>query len=217
MKILILGATGRTGKYLLNEALENGYEINVLVRNAKKVNAKAKILTIYEGNPTNIKELKIALTGCSSVLSALNISRNSDIPWATLRTPKDFLEKTLKNLIILDKEIKLEKIIVLSAWGVAETKKDIPFWFRILIDLSNMKYGYLAHEKSEEILQKSNLKWKSIRPVGLVNSEKIKPIITTINKMPKPRLTISRKSVAQFMINVLENKLYDNQAVTISS
>ena len=75
----------------------------------------------------------------------------------------------------------------------------------------------MGHEKSEELLQKSNLKWTSIRPVGLTNSNILKPIITTINNFPKPKLTISRKSVAQFMIHVLANKLFDNQAVTISS
>jgi putative NADH-flavin reductase len=217
MKILILGATGRTGKYVLEEALNKGYEVNVLVRNAKKINTKSEKLKIFEGNSTNINDLKNAIVGCSSVLSALNISRNSDFPWAPLRTPKDYLERTIENLIKLGTEIKLEKVIVVSAWGVAETKQDIPFWFRFLIDFSNIKYGYMGHEKSEELLQKSNLNWTAVRPVGLINSKKLKPIINTINNFPKPRLTISRKSVAQFMLSILENNLYHNQAVTISA
>ena len=37
MKILILGATGRTGKLILEETLNQGYEVNCLVREPKKI------------------------------------------------------------------------------------------------------------------------------------------------------------------------------------
>jgi putative NADH-flavin reductase len=36
-KLLILGSTGRTGKYLLKEALSRGFEVNILVRDTKNV------------------------------------------------------------------------------------------------------------------------------------------------------------------------------------
>ena len=37
MKILILGATGRTGRLIVEEALKQGYDLNVLVRDKKKI------------------------------------------------------------------------------------------------------------------------------------------------------------------------------------
>lgn len=216
MKILILGATGRTGKLILKEALANGYLVNVLVRFPEKITLKSEKLTIFEGLSSNIEDLKRALNGCDSVISALNISRNTDFPWAALRTPKDFLAKTIQNLTELAKEQKLDKVIVISAWGVAETKKDIPFWFRFLIDNSNIKFGYLGHEQSEQLLQKSNLNWTAVRPVGLTNFKKIKPIIITQNNSPKPNLTISRNNTANFIIKILEENTFNKQTVTIS-
>ncbi len=216
MKILILGATGRTGKLILEKALANGFEVNILVRHPEKITLKSEKLTIFEGLSTNLDDLKVAIKDCKSVISALNISRNTDFPWSALRTPKDFLASTIQNIIDLSENQKLEKIIVISAWGVAETKKDIPFWFRFLIEISNIKFGYLGHEQSELLLQNSNLNWTTVRPVGLTNFKKNKPIIITQNNRPKPNLTISRNNTAHFIIKILEENTFNKQNVTIS-
>ncbi len=215
-KLLILGSTGRTGKYLLEEALRRGFEVNILVRDAKKITIASEKLRIFEGTPSNKEDLAKALQGCTHVLSALNISRNSDFPWAGLRTPKKFLEKTIQNVIDLSKTNPLENVIVISAWGVAETKQDIPFWFRWMIDFSNIKYGYQGHEQQEKLLQNSAINHTIIRPVGLTNSEKPKPIIVTKNNSPKPNLLISRKNVAVFMLDVLEREAFFREIMTIS-
>lgn len=216
MKILILGSTGRTGKYLLTESLSRGFMVNILVRDANKVNVESEGLTIFEGTPSRIEDLEKAMQGCTHVLSALNISRMSDFPWANLRTPKDFLERTVQNLIDLSTVHPIKNIIVISAWGVSETKFDIPFWFRWTIDFSNIKYGYLGHEQQEKLLQKSNLNYTIIRPVGLTNSEKSKSIIITKNNSPEPNLLISRKAVAKFMLDILGKNQYEKQIITIS-
>ncbi len=215
-KLFILGSTGRTGKYLLEEALARGYEVNILVRDAKKISISSEKLKIFGGNPTNKEDLAKALHGCTHVLSALNISRSSDFPWSGLRTPKDFLDKMVQNLIDLSKNNSLKNVVIISAWGVAETKQDIPFWFRWMIDFSNIKYGYLGHEQQEKRLQNSDLNYAIIRPVGLTNFENSKTIIVTKNNYPKPNLLISRKNVALFMLDVLEKESLNRQVITIS-
>jgi uncharacterized protein YbjT (DUF2867 family) len=215
-KLLILGSTGRTGKLLLTEALARGFEVNILVRDIQKVKSTSEKLTIFEGTPANKEDLSKALHGCTHVLSALNISRNTDFPWSGLRTPKDFLEKTIQNLIDLSKTNPLKNVMVISAWGVAETKKDIPFWFRWMIDFSNIKYGYLGHEQQEKLLQISDVNYTIIRPVGLTNFEKPKPIIITKNNYPKPNFLISRKNVAGFMLDVLEKEEFFREILVVS-
>jgi putative NADH-flavin reductase len=215
-KLLILGSTGRTGKYLLEEALARGFEVNILVRDIQKVKIRSEKLRIFEGTPSNKEDLAKALQGCTHVLSALNISRNSDFPWSALRTPKDFLEKTVQNLIDLSKTNPLENVMVISAWGVAETRNDIPFWFRWMIDFTNVKYGYLGHEDQERLLKSSDLNWTIVRPVILTNNKIIRTILVSLHNHPKPNYLISRINVANFMIDILEKSLYMKQTPTIS-
>jgi uncharacterized protein YbjT (DUF2867 family) len=216
-KILLLGSTGRTGKWLLEELLAKGYQVNILIRDATKISIQSDLLTVFEGTPAKMDDLERAFEGCTVVFSALNTARTSDFPWAKLRTPKDFLAKVIQNIIKLSKSYSIESVIVISAWGVAETRKDIPFWFRWTIDFSNIKYGYWGHEQQEKLLINSDLNYTIIRPVGLTNAEKSKPIIVTKNNTPKPNLLISRKNVAIFMVGILENlKAFSRQILTIS-
>jgi putative NADH-flavin reductase len=205
MKVLILGATGRTGKLILEESLNQGHEINCLVRKPEKIKEKHKRLNLFEGSPERTSELKNAMQGCEGIISVLNISRKSDFPWSKLRTPPTFLSDVMKNIVSLAENNATKRLIVCSAWGVAETAKEIPFWFTWFIKNSNIGVAYDDHEKQENILKKSNLKWTIVRPTGLTNFKNEKKIIISYNNNPKPKLTISRKNVAKFMINALSN------------
>jgi len=169
MKILILGATGRTGKWILAEALEQGYKVNCLVRKPEEINQNHSALKIYKGSPESISELESALKGCDAIISALNISRKSDFPWSKLRTPKTFLSDVMKNIITLSTKIKIDRIVVCSAWGVADTEKEIPLWFNWFIKNSNIGVAYKDHERQENLLKSSTLNWTIVRPSGLVD------------------------------------------------
>lgn len=217
MRILILGATGRTGSHLVSEALKNGHIVHVLVRDKSKIHHDSEQLKIFEGLPTDLTALKNAMKDCEAILTALNISRTSDFPWAKLRTPTTFLSDTMKVVVKVAEEEKINRIIVCSAWGANETKKDIPWWFRWFIDNSNIGVAYRDHELQESILQNTTFNYTLIRPVGLTNFNKEENIRVTINNYPKPKLTISRKSVAFFMLKVLDEGLFIKQIVTIST
>ncbi len=215
--ILILGSTGRTGKWLLDEALKRGYSVNVLVRDKSKIPFHTHLL-IFEGNPFNKNDLTNAAEGCEVVLSALNISRNSDFPWAELRAPESFLSQTMQSFIEMGALGKLKKVIFTSAWGVNETKKDIPWWFRWLIDNSNIGVAYQDHERQENLLDNTLLNYTAVRPVGLTNSLATQKVRVTLkNNTPIPNLTISRLSTAKFMLDCLEQNLYNRQKPVISA
>lgn len=215
--ILILGSTGRTGKWLLEEALKRDYSINVLVRDKSKI-APHTQLRIFEGSPSNKNDLTNAVEGCEIVMSTLNISRNSDFPWAKLKTAEFFLSQTMQNLIEIGKLGKVKKVIFTSAWGVNETKKDIPWWFRWLIDNSNIGVAYKDHERQEKLLDKASLNYTAVRPVGLTNSLTTQKVRVTLeNNMSIPNLTISRLSTAKFMLDCLEQSIYNRQKPIISA
>ena len=216
MNVLILGATGRTGKLALEECLERGFKVSCLVRNKNKIHIKHKNLAVFTGNPTDYFALSQAAEGCNYLISALNISRTSDFPWAKLRTPETFLSDVMKNILILSKEVDLLKIVLCSAWGVGESNKDLPGWFKWLINNSNIKVAYQDHEKQENLLMGSDLNWTIIRPVGLINSTKKQHIVESFGNNPKPTLTISRKSVAKYMVDALVNQALVTKIPVIS-
>lgn len=216
MKILLLGATGRTGQYVLTEALAQSYDVHALVRDASKVKIQSSKLTLFNGTPENKGSLSEALKDCDAVISTLNISRTSDFPWAPLRTPVDFLENILKHLIEEMNKKGIKRLILTSAWGVGDSRAEIPSWFRWFIDNSNVGKAYAQHEVQERMLNESDLDWTAVRPVGLTNSKKIKELIVSKEGSPTPKLFISRKHTAHFMLDCLDQSNYIKGTPVIS-
>ncbi len=216
MRILLLGASGRTGKHILETALQQGHIVHALVRNEQKIRLAHPNFLLFEGTPANKQSLAAAMQGCEAIINALNISRKSDWPWAGLRTPKDFLPVVAQHIIELAPAHSIHRYIFISAWGVAETKKDIPGWFRWMIDNSNLRYPYQGHEQQEKLVQQSSLIFTAIRPAGLTNFKKKKPVTVSQDNHPKPKLTISRRSLAAFVLEVLEKNLYKREYVVVS-
>ncbi|SEO56019.1 NAD(P)H-binding [Mucilaginibacter gossypiicola] len=205
--LLILGATGRTGAHLLRLALSEGHIVHALVRDRNKINISSPALFLFEGLPTDMAQLRKAAFGCEAIISTLNISRTSDWPWSKLRTPVNLLSETVREVIGIGEQSP-RRIIITSAWGVNESRQDIPGWFRWLIDHSNIGPAYADHGMQENLLTGSRLDWTVVRPVGLVNLNRNKPIKVSISGKPKPRLIISREAVARFLLNQVTDKRY---------
>ncbi len=95
MKIFLHGATGRTGKHIITEALKRGHKIVAIARNPQKL--KDYIIEIIQGTPYDFATVEKAITGCEAVINTLNVSRKTDNPWAPLAAPKDLISKSASN------------------------------------------------------------------------------------------------------------------------
>jgi uncharacterized protein YbjT (DUF2867 family) len=71
MRLLILGATGGTGRALVGQARERGHEVTAFVRAPQKLGPLADRVTVRQGDPRSVVELRAALPGHDAVVSAL--------------------------------------------------------------------------------------------------------------------------------------------------
>jgi uncharacterized protein YbjT (DUF2867 family) len=216
MKVLLLGATGRTGRLVLEELLHQKHQVHALVRDRSRVHVAAENLQIFEGDTRSAQSVYEAMRGCDVLINVLNVSRKSDFPWARLRTPECFLSETMQNVINIAGTIGLKKLILCSAWGVHETKYHVPLWFRWFINNSNIGKAYRDHERQEERLRASDINYVIVRPVGLTNLKTPGKVRVTTNNNPRPRLLISRSDVAKFLVNQIYDQTFLQQTVTIS-
>ena len=215
--ILLLGATGRTGKEVLYQALDRGYRVTALVRDSNKIEIQSPKLKVLEGDTRVPSDLNRALKDCEVVMSCLNISRKSDFPWSALRTPENFLSLTMKSLINACKENGVERLIFTSAWGVGDSRPYTPGWFAWFIDNSNLSAAYMEHERQEAMVRNSGLNWTIVRPVGLVNRKNSRPVKVYLNNEGKPAITISRRDTARFMLDAISDQKYFQAIPVISS
>ena len=62
----------------------------------------------------------------------------------------------------------------------------------------------------------SDLAWTIVRPTGLTNSKQQQRVLESYENHPKPKMTISRLSVAKYMVNALKDKSLIHKAPVIS-
>ena len=216
MKILLFGATGRTGKLILQKAVKDGHEVTAIIRDPSKLNGINA--NIIQGTPYDKETVKKAIKNCDAVINTLNVSRESDGPWAKLRSPKDMISRSVQNVLDVMPENSSKRVIVMGVLGAGESRKKLPLILRLILSTSNLKYAFEDHTRQEELLTKSNTNWTVVRLPMLTEEEGEKDIlIKKINDDTKLNRKINRESVARFILNILNDENYYKNIVAISN
>ena len=71
MKIVIFGASGKTGHELVKQALDLDHEVTAFVRDPGKLKIQHSNLNVLQGDVTNDLNVQLAVKGHDAVLSAL--------------------------------------------------------------------------------------------------------------------------------------------------
>lgn len=115
-KILVTGATGYVGGRLVRALLNNGYQVRVFVRDAKKVSQYnwSEAVEVFTGDVTNFESVKAALTGVDTAYYLLH-SINSTLKF-------DAVERDMASTFgKAAAEAKINQIIYLG--GIANDSK----------------------------------------------------------------------------------------------
>jgi uncharacterized protein YbjT (DUF2867 family) len=210
MKILVLGATGRTGKLFTQLATSKNHHVTAIIRNKKA--ATLPKVNYIEGLPTDEQLLTKSLQGIDAVVVSLNINRTSDNPFAKVMSPLTLISDSVRAVSSAMEKNNVKRIVSVSASGVGDSWNDIFLVVRWLIRYSNIWKAYEDHDRQEQILRQSALGWTIVRPVMLndKDSDEYKAVIG------KPTGgSISRKGVAKFILDSLESEKYVKEVVTL--
>ncbi|MGI3186547.1 NAD(P)-dependent oxidoreductase [Nioella aestuarii] len=211
MKLLVLGASGRTGRHIVEQGLAKGHQITALVRDPSKVEPQDG-LTLIKGTPTDAADLTGAADGVDAILVALNNPRKSDAPWAKPITTEKILTKVAQNIIALGNK----RVVFLSAAGVGDSFDTAPWFMRFMINKTNLGYAYADHNSVEQAFRASNTDWTLVRAMGLSNGEKEKTLIVGTATTPKPGMMVRRSAVAGFMLSCAENGSHIHDTPVVS-
>jgi len=169
-KLLITGATGFVGRYIVNEAFQKSYDIHLIVRNSAKAKAlfgeKLKIYQLKEFN--NKEELRkiVGLINPHYVIHLIGIiqEKKADTFEKVHYEYSKVLYETLK-------DFSVEKIIHMSALGVGEKAPS--------------KY-HITKLKAEKELIKTGIPFVILRPSFIIGPEQLLfvKLRTILNKLP---------------------------------
>jgi putative NADH-flavin reductase len=205
MKLVILGATGRTGKPLVEQALERGHEVAAVVRNPRQI-AHADNLSIVQADATNAAELEKIFIGQDAVISTLG---NNDI---SLR----LIERSTRAIVPAMQEAGIKRFITELSFGASKHIRLAP----LSKELISLKIGRVLDDQAAgvDLLSRSGLEWTVAFAVRLTNG----PLTKRVRIMKETQWvtiwhSISRTNVAYFLLEVLEKHSYIRQAPVIAN
>lgn len=196
MRIAVLGATGRTGKELVTQALGAGHEVVAYVRRPEAVPPAAG-LTVIGGQLDDEETLASALEGCDAVMVALgNPIRQASAPLMQIAIP---------TVIAAAKRAGVGRVVVLSALGVGATYANTRYPYRLGCR-TFLAGNFRDHHQGERQLEDSGLDWTTIHPGPLADGQRT-PNPTVIDAatgkaMPRAPRTM-RADVAATMLHAL--------------
>lgn len=205
MKLIIFGASGKTGLELVKQGLAQGDEITAFVRDPGKFDISDDRLNVVEGDITKYSEVEAAVGGHDVVISALGPH--------TLLTRVPALTTGIENIVRAMEKTGVRRIVYLSALGVGESNDDQNAFFRWVIRPVLLGRDYADHEANEKTIRTSKLGWVIVRPVRLEDSPHTGEVTVDLRLdggLPFGR--IGRADVGDFMLRQLGETEFLNKA-----
>ncbi|MEH0544961.1 SDR family oxidoreductase [Streptomyces sp. B21-105] len=207
MKLLILGATGPTGRHVLDLAVRSGDSVTAFVRNPAALGDLAEQVTTVTGDATSHRDLAAAAAGHDAIVSALG--RGNSVRADGLFT------RASAAVIGAAGEAGVSRLVWLSSFGVGHT-------FGWSSSAQKLIYGtllrsiYADKAIADESIRSSGLDWTVVYPTRLTHGP-AKGTYRADDRLPmKGNPTISRADVAAFMHTAAQGSEWIHRTAVIS-
>jgi uncharacterized protein YbjT (DUF2867 family) len=193
MKIAVFGATGGTGKIIVEKAVAAGHQVTALARNPS---ALPKTINVVQGEATDANAVEVALRGADAVLFA--IGSGSMKPTRVRRDTARTVATTMKKLGI-------KRIVAMSGMGAGDSMDQMPWIMRKLVLPLIMKDLLEDQNGLEQAIKESGVEeWIIVRPGRLSDGASTggKPSLS----VKGVKSAVARVDVADFMLANLESR-----------
>ncbi|KAJ7378483.1 hypothetical protein OS493_023018 [Desmophyllum pertusum] len=208
-KLVVFGASGPTGRQVVQQALSKGHSVAAVVRNPEKFELKHENLEVVKADVFDTESLAPILEGKSAVMSCLGFH------WGTFFSPTTLYSKSITSIITATERSGIERLVCVT--GIY-TQKDPsnPRWMDWLVrPLARSFINDMA--LMEDIVTKSNLCCTIVRPPALNHGPVTDNyLVGEGQSVPGSAWSVSRADVAHFMLKSLQSKEWDKKGVAIA-
>ena len=201
MNFVVLGATGRTGRLVVEQAIAAGHTVTALVRSPEKLTTGNSNLRVTSGEATDASAVSRALKGADAVIS-------------TLGGKGSLIADSTQAIVTAARAAGVSRVVVLSSWVVERSQMDVMTRF-----LTGITMGPVIRDKSagEHVLRQSDLEWTIVYPSLLTDG----PATGSVAVLPegaKRRMSerISRADVAVWMVQAAAGDQYNGRSIGIT-
>jgi putative NADH-flavin reductase len=205
MKLLIVGATGNTGREVLDLGLARQHQVTAFVRSPAKISRTDATLRVVRGDPFDLPALATALQGQDAVISTLGLP-----PRQALR-PSNFMAESTAAIVSAMRTADVSRLCILSA-AVLFPGRGLQYAF--------FKWLLQHHARDldalETVVKASDLEWTIARPPRLVKAPDAR-YLAARDALPDAAFSATFRGVAAFLLDAAESHDYQRATVGVVS
>lgn len=198
MKILVLGATGGTGRLIVSDATAKGYSVVALVRSTAGVGLPGA--ESIEGNVRDESTFQRALNGCDAVVSALGTGMGF--------RKVSLLTEATRALVPAMTRSGVRRLVCVSALGVGDSRGHGGFVFDRIFQPLLLSQAYTDKGGQEAAIRASSLDWVIVRPAMLTDDPARGSVRAVTDLAGINGGKIARSDVSRFVLDQLKSETW---------
>ncbi|MFB1487687.1 MULTISPECIES: NAD(P)-dependent oxidoreductase [unclassified Thiocapsa] len=203
MQIALFGATGGTGRQVLEQALASGHTVTALVRDPAKIEAQSG-LTVVCGDVLDQEATSRCVQGADAVICALGSGVGAE-PVEAHGT-----QRILKAM----QTNGVRRLVAVTSLGVGDSREQVSEQFRQAMD-TVLQPIIAAKTEQERLIRASGLDWTIVRPGGLGDGPRTGDYLSGTDPTLMAGL-VSRADVAEFVLRQLSDASYLHQCPAVT-
>jgi putative NADH-flavin reductase len=205
--IAILGGAGKAGKPLVQQALQAGYNVRLLLRHPAEFQLTHERLTIISGDARDPAALNNLLAGCQALLSTLGNPKGETTP---------MLSTVTAHLIALLRANHIQRYVtVTSIYQTNQEQHDSST--KEAAAYMQQHYPHFMADRVRELhlLSGSELVWTCVRLPYLLEGPAVGTVEARLDYLPGPTIMVT--DLAQFLLAQLTSAEYAQQAPFVAT
>jgi uncharacterized protein YbjT (DUF2867 family) len=201
MNLVVLGATGSTGRIVVEQALAAGHTVTALVRSPERLTLRNPNLHVIAGQATDPSAVARALDGADALIS-------------TLGGKGSLISDSTQAIIDAAPKAGVSRVVVLSSFLVERDRFD-----PVTRLLTGLAMGSMIKDKSagEKALRDSDLDWTIVYASGLTDRAASGSVVV-LTEGSKWSLShrIARADVAAWLVQAATSPQTSRRSVSIT-
>jgi putative NADH-flavin reductase len=198
--VLILGATGSVGPYLVSQALARDHEVTVLARDPSRLTLSHERLRALQGDALDPAAVDAAVRGQDAVILSLGRKHH--------RKPTTLFSDATRIVIDAMHRHGVRRLVAITGIGAGDSRGHGGFLYDRIIFPLVLKHTYADKDRQEELIRHSNLDWVIVRPASFTNGPLRDRLRVATDLRGVTIGKISRADVAAFVLDQLTNDSY---------
>lgn len=216
MRVLLIGATGATGRQTIDHLLDQGHRVTALSRRAEALEARAG-LRIATGDVLVPADVDAVMPGHDAVIVVLGIRENPLLVRlrGTRGTAMDVRSRGTANVVAAMRAHGVRRLVVQTTFGAGDSRTDLSVVWKTIFTVL-LAPQIRDTEVQEDVVRGSGLDWTLVRPVSLADGPAPGPMMASTSGRTRS-MSVGRRDVAGYLAAAVADPSLIGQTVALSA